>query len=178
MFEILYRITDKEAYLESLDETAFDNGGDVLGFFAISVNEKCYGHYHDKPLETDEFWWERITDWFTRLILAYKKLCHSEYVSVSDIESDMEWIEFKKNQDTAEVSIVIAEKEEGCTGFRLKPFEKYEYGEWHGESVKLIDIHDELSGKTSKYLEELRRINSRLLGCSYIAKLDELLYSF
>ena len=191
MFEILYRILQKNEDLEALDENVFDDGGDILGFFAINVNGYHFGHYHNYPLKPDEFWWELITNWFLVIIRAYQELNRSGYVLVDVLGSYNTWIEFRRIQDIVQINIIRAEKPEGTTELRLTPFEEFEYGAWYiqyiksgefhdelverrNESVKLSRIRSELLRKASQYLEELREINAKLLGNRNIAELEAL----
>lgn len=171
MFEILYRITDKTDELITLDEN-FDGGGDIEGFFAINVNGNFYGHYHGNPLKEGEEGWDLLTGWFARLILAYQKLCDSDYVAVNNIESYNSWIEFKRKQEWIIVSIVEVEKPSGTMEVELIPLKKIVYGEWHSESIKLTEFHDELVNKASMYLDEIHEINAKLLSNKYIAEVN------
>ena len=47
---------------------------------------------------------------------------------------------------------------------KLTPFEEFEYGEWHHQLVSLSEIRYELIKKASLYLDELRKIDTRLIG--------------
>jgi len=191
MFEILFRITDNIEDLMMLDENTFDMGGDISGFFAINVNGYHYGHYHNFPLQSGECGLESISNWFLVLIRAYQELNRSDYVAVSDIESFIVWIEFRKIQDIVEINIIRAEKPDGTTELRLTPFEDFEYGKWYiqliksgefhdesverrNESIKLSKLRSELLRKSLQYLDELREINPKLLGNKKIAELEAL----
>jgi len=197
MFEILYRILQTNEDLEELDETSFDMGGDVLGFFAINVNGYHHGHYHNYPLQPSEFWSEEISYWFISLIRAFHELNHSGYVLVNEVDSFNTWIELKKIQDMVTVNLIKAEKPCGTTestDLRLTPLEKFEYSAWYveyvkdgkacselvdrrDESVKLSRFRAELLRKASQYLDELREINPKLLGNRIIAELEMLVQS-
>jgi len=173
MFEILYRITDKTKDVYNLAENPNDSG-DIEGFFAINVNGEHYGHYHDNPLGDDESGWYLITGWFINLLLAYKRLCESDYVAVNDIESFNSWIEFKKENGLISVSLIKAKKPAGTAELQLTPFNEFSYGEWYQESVNLDEIHIELFNKATLYIEEIRKINAKLLVNAHIAQLEAL----
>ena len=130
MFELLYRITDKREYLETLNEKSFDEGGDIEGFFAINVNGNYYGHCHYSPLVDDEHGWHLISEWFINFVLVYQNLNRTNYVALNDIESFNMWIEFKKDHDLISVSIVEKNKEDGVTEFQSTPLKDFNYGEW------------------------------------------------
>jgi len=191
MFEILYRITDKRDYLESLGEKSFDLGGDVLGFFALNVNGYHFGHYHNYPLKPDECDWEKITNWLLLLTYVYKELNHSGYALLDIVDSFNTWLEFKKNKDEVVINIIKAEKEEGdYSEIRLIPLDKFEYGDWYIQSVKLGKVHEELvkrqneairlndfrlelSRKALQYLDEINEINPKLLKNENFEKLKK-----
>ena len=194
MFEILYRITDSEEYLMELDEKSFDSGVDILGFFAINVNGYHYGRYHNYPLQPGECDWERITDWLLLIGSAYKALNHSGYALIDLVDYYNMWLEFRKAKDMVAINILMAEKEDSdyFEEIRLTPLEEFEYGDWYIQSVKsgeihselvkrqdetvrLIEIRSELSRKISKYLDELREINIKLLKNKKIVELEALL---
>lgn len=175
MFEILYRITDKNEYLKSLDENSFDVGGDVEGFFLININDSYYGHYHCNPLGDDEMGWHSISNWFINLATAYKELCQKDYVAINDTESYNTWLEFKKNDKHLLASIIEANKEDGATELRLTPFIAFNYGEWDNIAFEIKEYHDELILKISAFLNELEKINKRLLGNKNISVLTSLL---
>jgi len=188
MFEILYRITDNTEDLKTFNENTFDMGGDILGFFSINVNGYHYGRYHNYPLQLGEHDWERITDWLLALMRVYQELNRSGYVLLDVVDSYNSWIEFRKTQDTVEINLLAAEKEDGTTALRLTPLEKFEYDKWYiqlvksgeihselvdrrNETVKLSRIRSELLRKASQYLEELREVNHKLLGNKKITEL-------
>jgi len=194
MFEILYRILQTGEGLEALNENSFDMGGDVVGFFAINVNGYHHGHYHNYPLQSDEFWFEEISYWFISLIRAYHELNHSGYVLVNEVSSFNTWIELKKKHDMVTIDLIKAEKPSGTTELRLVPLDRFEYGTWytqhvkngkicaklvgrHNEAVKLSGIRAELLRKASQYLDELREINPKLLGNRIISELETLVLS-
>ena len=157
---------------------------DVYGFFEININGNGYGYYHDKPLRPGEGESELLSRWFTDLIMAYKELCSSGYVAISDIESYIIWIELKRVHDMVEISVIRAEKEDGTLSLRLTPFEEFEYGNWYNaeqdelvqctQTISLTEFYNELLNKASSYLDELRRINAKLLKSRNIAELVEL----
>jgi len=193
MFEILYRIIDSNDELIEWGEDTLDMGGDVLGFFAINVNGYHYGNYHNYPLQPGECDWEKITYWFLNLISVYQELTRSNYVAIDIVGSYIEWLEFKKAQDSVEINIIRAEKEYGVDiGLKLTPFDNFEYGTWYvqlvkqgklhdesvdrrNESVKLSRFRSELLRKASQYLEELQDINPKLFSKKHIAHLEALL---
>lgn len=175
MFQILYRLTDDIKYLKTLDEEAFDVEGDFEGFFALNFDGNYYGYYHDNPLKENEKGDELITNWFISLLEAYVELQLTNYVAVSDIDSFNTWLEFKKQGEMVSVSIVEAEKEDGSTEIRTKPFENYAYGRWNNIGLELEDFRTELINKASQYFEEIVSINLRLLKSRRIIKLNDLI---
>lgn len=194
MFEVLYRITERNEDLVLWNESTFKEGGDISGFFALNVNGYHHGHYHNYPLNPNECGLESLTYWFSVLILAFQELCRSGYVAVNDIESHIEWIEFKKSQDMAEINLIKAEKPNGTTMLKLTPFEHFEYGSWYiqtvkagelygelverrHESVRLSKIRSELLRKASQYLEEIEEVNPKLIGNKQIMELASLVMS-
>jgi len=173
MFEISYRITGSIEELQTLTENAFDEGGDVIGFFNIKVNGNEYGDYHNL-LMNGEFGFEYISYWFLNLAQIYDELNRSGYAAIN-VLNYINWIEFKRAQDTVTISIIRAEKPDGTPiELRLDPFENFEYGEWHNEVVKLSEIRNELAKKASLYLGELHKINAKLLDNRHIAELGSL----
>jgi len=170
MFEILYTTTDSKEELESLNDE-----DDILGYIAFYVNGNEYGFYIDNAIEHGLSGGEKITDMFINLTLAYQELNRSGYVIIDDIGSYIAWIEFKRVQDLVSISILRAEKEEGeyCE-IRLTPLDKFEYGEWYNETVRLSEMRSELVKKASQYLDELREINVKLLRNKKIAELKAL----
>lgn len=163
MFEIVYRITDKIQYLRTLNENSFDDGGDIEGFFEIRINDNSYGYYHANPLGDDEAGWYAISDWFNKLVLVYQKLSETNYVALNDTDSYNIWIEFKMDNGNLLLSIVEAEKEDGTAEIMLTPFEKFKYGEWSMITLKQTDFANELNAKISAYLDEINKINAKLL---------------
>jgi len=194
MFELLYRITDSEEYLTELDEKSFESGGDILGFFAINVNGYHYGRYHNYPLQPGECDFEKITEWLLLIGYAYKALNNSGYALIDIVDYYNIWLEFRRVKDRVAINILMAEKGE-CNyseEIRLTPLEKFEYGDWYiefvksgqihselvkrqDETVRLSEIRSELSGKISKYLDELRAINIKLLKNKKVAELETFL---
>jgi len=189
MFELLFRITDEQNYLMLLSECSFDQGGDISGFFDMNVNGYHHGHYHNYPLQPGEQGLESITSWFILFIYAYHELNHSGYVAISDVESPISWIEFKKNDDMVAINLIRADKPDGTLELRTKPFEQCEYNLWYiqyikdgiqhdelvdrrNESVNLKKFRKELIRKASQYLEELQEINPKLMYNRNVAELE------
>lgn len=175
MFEILYRITDKLEYLKNLKGNSFENGGDIEGFFLISVNGYSYGHYHNRLLGDDEMGWYCITEWFVKLVVAYKELSKSGYVAINDTDSFNNWIEIKKQKGQFIISIVEANKEDGSSELRLLPFKEFNYGKWKNIIVDKTEYLKELSYKISLFIEEIKEINKEILKNKKFVELNRLL---
>ena len=187
MFKILYRIIPEW----NEDLSTYDGKGawddDVYGFYEININGNGFGYYHDKPLRPGESESELLSRWFADLIMAYKELCRSGYAAVSDIESYIVWLEFKRVHDMVEISVIRAEKEDGTLSLRLTPFKEFEYGNWynaerdelvsHTETTSLTEFYTELVDKASSYLDELCKINPKILRSSSISELAQLILS-
>lgn len=175
MFQIKYRIVDNIDMLKEWSKNIFDNEGDLEGFFQMNFNGKHYGYYHKKDIKVGEQGFYLITHWFEMLIKVYLAFEISAYVALSDIESFSTWIEFKRiDKDTLEVSIIECEKNE-VDPIVIKQFDKYTYSDWKNAKIKLKDFKDEIVKKSNLYIEELRRINSKLLESKRISNLKLLL---
>lgn len=159
----MYRITDKIQYLCTLNEKSFDMGGDIEGFFEIRINSNTYGHYHANPLGNNEMGWYAISDWFNKLVSVHQKLPETNYIAINDTDTYNIWLEFKLDDGNILLSIVKAEKGNGTNEFTLEPLENFEYEKWSNVSLSPVDFEKELSLKISEYLNEIKKINPKIL---------------
>gem|GEM_PF-1133494 len=174
MFKILYKIEDTDEELASFCDPT-DLEFVIIGYFAFYVNEHSYGFYSEESIAKGLSWADYITFWLINLITAYLKMNSSGYARINDIDSFCVWIEFKKVNDMAIISEICAEKLTGAYGTVLDaPPDKFEYGNWFNQSVKLKDLRFELEAKTSQFLNELCNINKKILDSYEVSMLVDL----
>lgn len=175
MFEILYRLTEDIQYLKALDAEKYNIESDVEGFFSLNFNGNYYGYYHDNSLKKNEKGDELLTNWFISLLVAYLKLQLTNYVAINDIDSFNAWIELKKQGRMIIASLIEAEKQNGATEIKTKPFDNYVYGRWHNVEVQIEDFRTETIKKASQYFEEIVSINPKLSKSRRMVKLSFLI---
>lgn len=107
--------------------------------------------------------WYAISDWFNKLVSVQQKLSETNYIAINDTDTYNIWLEFKLNNGNIFLSIVKAEKGNGTKEFTLEPLENFEYEKWSNVSLSLVDFERELSLKISKYLNEIKKINEKIL---------------
>lgn len=172
MFEIKFRIIEDEALLKEWDAITFDLEGDLEGFFALKINNKSYGYYHDNVLKDGEVGFELITQWFENLINVSIMLKNSNYVALSDIESYNTWIEFKLiNKDNLLISIIENDKKDGFNAIVTTKFKEYSYSEWRNASITLEEFEEEVISKTESYINCIININPKLIESKRIINL-------
>lgn len=164
MFKVNYRITDSIEALNDLTETEIENGGYIEGYFELIVNDKSYEYCNQGILQPEEEGMELITVWFEGLLGVLHKLQSGHnYVALSDIETHLIWIEFKRlNNKNIMIGVIEAEKANGTGQIVTSQVKDAVYSDWSNEVVSYEEMFQEIINKTKRYLAEINMINVKL----------------
>lgn len=179
MFKINYRITDSIVDLNNLTETEIDDGGYIEGYFELIVNDKSYEYCNQGVLEPGEEGMELITTWFEGLLGVLHKLQNGQtYVALSDIETNLVWIEFKRlNDKNIMVGVIEAEKANGTGQIVTSQIKEAIYSDWSNEVVTYDEMFQEVTNKIKEYLSEVNTINPKLVQGKRLKELKQLMLS-
>lgn len=174
MFDINFRIIDDFKYLGNVNTEKFDtDGADIEGFFALNFDGNIEGYYHTNKLNEFEVGHELITLWFDLLIEVIVILEEkSKYVALKKIECTDSWLEFILNNDVLKVSFANYSEENKGTFLITVKKDGFKYPTWKEVTMSFSEFKEKVKVKANQYLDEIERINPKLLDTKIIAKLS------
>lgn len=170
MFDINYRIVDDIDILRGMSAKYFDREWHhITGFFQVVIgNQWEVSWYHDKPLYDGETGPELLEYWFDAFLSVIEILRQSEYVAILEIEIGNRWLEFTRDDEMVCIKVAVDSFKGNHPLLVTEPRNTFSYLEEKGSIVQWSYFYSLIIAKLNSFLQDIEKINPRLLETKII----------
>jgi len=160
MFELEFLITADIKILKSMDFSDLDNDPFIDGFFRMSFQDEKIGTMGALIPGHYDYGLDNLLSKFGCVVEVTRHLIQHDYILLNDIESNYDWIEFKKENDKLKINILKDYDKKGDY-IRYEKLSNYQPSHFREQLVSISDFVNEVESKTMKFTKELISINNK-----------------